>query len=81
MDSNFLNAARIKRIKELRAKLPVRCSFAQIISQNLEKQGVSVPVEHIYQMVRGHRTVNSKVIDEMQKLVSEVGDFATFEPV
>jgi hypothetical protein len=77
MESKFLNVARIKRLKELRSKLPSRCSFAQTISQNLAIQGVDVTVEHIYQMVRGHRTVNEKVLDEMQKLVSEFQQFET----
>lgn len=77
MDTNFLNIARKKKLKELRSKLPVRCSFAQIISQNLASQGIELTPEHIYQMVRGHRTVNEKVIEEMQKLVTEMEEYET----
>ncbi|CAG5072928.1 hypothetical protein DYBT9623_04465 [Dyadobacter sp. CECT 9623] len=74
MNSKFLNVTRIKKLKELRDKLPSRCSFAQTISQKLNDQGVNIKSEQIYQMVRGHRTVNEKVLEEMQKLVTEFED-------
>lgn len=74
MESRFLSAVRLKKLKELRSKLPVRCSFASVISQNLAGQGIEVSTEHIYQMVRGNRTVHEKVLEEMQKLVKELED-------
>jgi len=74
METNFLNVARIKRLKELRSKLPSRCSFAKTISYNLANQGFNISPDHIYQMVRGHRTVSEKVLDQMQKLVVEYED-------
>ncbi len=75
MESNFLNAARIKKLKGLREKLPARCSFAKTISENLANQGIVIQPTEIYQMVRGQRTVNEKVVDEMQKLVTEFEEF------
>ena len=74
MESKFLSAVRSKRLKELRSKLPVRCSFASTISENLAKQDIIIPADHIYQMVRGNRVVNENVLKEMQKLVQEMED-------
>jgi len=72
MESKFLNRARIDKIQELRNKLPARCSFAQTISERLENQGIEIPVNKIYAMVRGQRIVDKKVLEEMQKLVQEM---------